>query len=63
VLGANPDKTAAGPKDPKQSLIWVIVDDPANPGTPEIMITTRQAAQNKGYELPSEFVVDSSGRE
>ena len=54
VLGANPDKTATGPKDPKQALIWVISDDPENPGQKAIMVTTRQAAESK-YELPREF--------
>jgi serine/threonine protein kinase len=54
VLGANPDKTATGPKDPKQALIWVVSDDPDNPGKKVILVTTRQAADGK-YELPVEF--------
>jgi hypothetical protein len=54
VRGANPDKTATGPKDPKQALIWVVSDDPDNPGQKVILITTRQAADGK-YELPVEF--------
>jgi serine/threonine protein kinase len=54
VLGANPDKTATGPADPKQALIWVVADDPDSPGSKAILITTRQAATDK-YELPSEF--------
>ena len=56
VLGANSDKTATGPSDPKQTLIWVVSDDPANPGQKEILITTRQAAQSKRYEMPREFI-------
>ncbi len=54
VLGANPDKTANGPQDPKQALIWVLADDPENPGKQAIFVTTRQAAEGK-YELPREF--------
>ncbi|TWU55548.1 serine/threonine protein kinase [Rubripirellula reticaptiva] len=54
VVGANPDKTATGPDDPKQALIWVVADDPANPGKQEILVTTRQAAENQ-FDLPVEF--------
>lgn len=51
VLGANPDKTATGPADPKQALVWVVVgtgDDA------KIYVTTRQASKGK-YDLPKEF--------
>ena len=34
VVGANSDKSAVGPSDPKQTLIWVVADDPARPGKP-----------------------------
>lgn len=54
LVGANPDKSATGPKDPKQALIWVLADDPDDPGRKAILVTTRQAAENK-YELPEEF--------
>ena len=54
VLGANPDKSATGPKDERQSLIWVVADDPSNSGHKAILVTTRQAAEGK-YELPAEF--------
>ena len=54
LLGANPDKTATGPKDPKQALIWVVTDHPDKPGKKLILVTTRQAADGK-YTLPSEF--------
>ncbi len=57
VLGANPDKTATGPKDPKQALIWVVADDAEDPPKKEILVTTRQAASGK-YELPSEFQIE-----
>ena len=55
VLGANPDKTATGPDDPKQALVWVVVDDPESPGKKAILVTTRKASEGK-YELPKEFV-------
>jgi hypothetical protein len=54
VLNANPDRTATGPDDPKQALIWVVADDPQQPGSKVILVTTRQAAEGK-YELPREF--------
>ncbi|MGI9472506.1 MAG: serine/threonine protein kinase, partial [Rubripirellula sp.] len=57
VLGANPDKTATGPQDEKQALIWVVADDEDNPGKKLILVTTRQAAEGK-YELPQEFLAD-----
>lgn len=55
VLGANPDKTATGPKDPKQSLVWVIHPKGKSPSETEILITTRAASAGK-YELPAEFI-------
>ena len=54
MLGANPDRTASGPDDPKQSLVWVVADDPENPGRWAILITTREAATDR-YDLPREF--------
>lgn len=57
VLGANPDRTATGPDDPKQSLIWVVANDPDaadGPGKKVILVTTREAAKNR-YDLPVEF--------
>ncbi len=51
MLGANPDRTATGPADPKQALVWVVVGSGA---AAEIKVTTREAAQGK-YELPEEF--------
>jgi hypothetical protein len=58
VLGANPDKTATGPKDPKQALIWVVHPTGKPPAETEILITTRDAAKAKNYELPTEFRLD-----
>ncbi len=54
TFAANPDKTATSSHDLKQSLIWVVADDPENPGKRAILVTTREAAAGK-YELPAEF--------
>ncbi len=54
VVQANPDRTANGPSDPKQALVWVVADDPQQPAGKSILVTTRQASAGK-YELPSEF--------
>lgn len=54
---ANPDKTATGPKDEKQSLIWVVEDDATKPGAKEILVTTRNSAKGK-YEVPPEFKIE-----
>ena len=54
---ANPDKTATGPNDEKQALIWVVADDATKPGAKEILVTTRSAAEGK-YELPPEFKLE-----
>ena len=55
VAGANPDKTATSPADPKQSLIWV-VDPASTDAQPALLITTRPQAEAKNYPLPEEFV-------
>jgi hypothetical protein len=55
VIRANPDKSATGPSDPKQALIWVVAATSEGSGGSEILITTRQAAQSNGYSLPTEF--------
>ncbi len=56
VLGANPDKTATGPSDAKQSLVWVVHPKGKPPEETEILVTTRDAAKDK-YELPNEFQI------
>jgi hypothetical protein len=51
---ANPDKTATGPADPRQKLVYVIA--PAADGRPErVVITTRGRAAERGEELPAVF--------
>lgn len=51
---ANPDKSAAGPADPRQKLVYAI--GPKRPGGPEvIVITTRSRAAERGETLPDVF--------
>jgi serine/threonine protein kinase len=56
VVAANPDKSATGPADLKQSLIWVVVKESEDR---QILVTTRQAAEAKKYELPPEFQTEN----
>lgn len=49
-LSANTDKTASGPSDEKQKLVWVTHEG-------KILITTRAASAAKNYELPAAFVL------
>jgi hypothetical protein len=51
---ANPDKTATGTNDPKQSLIYII-RQPNTEQPEQIVITTRAAAAGRGDELPAVF--------
>ncbi len=62
MLGANPDVTATGPRDPKQALVWVVSDDAETPAGKVILVTTRPAAEGV-YELPAEFAVAPDGVE
>ncbi len=55
MVRANPDKNISGAKDPNCKLIWVIQEDPAQPGRKVIFITTRAAAAAKSYALPPDF--------
>ena len=55
MVGANPDKDISGSNDPNCKLIWVVADDPENPGEKAILITTRKAAAQKSYSLPAAF--------
>lgn len=54
MLAANADKSAEGPRDPRQALVWVVADDPQDANQKAILVTTRQAAESS-YELPPEF--------
>ncbi len=51
---ANPDRTATGPRDVKQKLVYVI--RPGGDGVGAIVVTTRAAAGLRGEQLPEEFV-------
>jgi hypothetical protein len=55
---ANPDKTAAGPNDVKQKLVYVVDKDARGGG--QIVVTTRGAAVSRGEELPAVFQEESS---
>ncbi len=51
---ANPDKTATGPADVRQKLVYVV--KPKSPGGPEaVFVTTRARAAERGEELPAAF--------
>jgi hypothetical protein len=52
---ANPDKSATGPADPRQKLVYVISPAAAE-GHETIMITTRSRAAEWGEQLPVVFV-------
>ena len=45
---ANPDKTATGPADPRQKLVYVV-------GPDAVIITTRSQAAARGETLPAAF--------
>ncbi len=49
VRQANPVQNLASANDPEQKLVWVL--SPDQPGT--VLITTRNAANEKGIELPA----------
>jgi hypothetical protein len=52
---ANPDRTAAGPSDPRQKLVYV-VETPAAGGLGRIIVTTRAGARKRGQPLPAQFL-------
>lgn len=51
---ANPDKTATSPADPKQKLVYVVVNKPD--GEQSIKVTTRSQAEKRGETLPRVFL-------
>ena len=55
MVKANPDKNITGASDPNCKMVWVLETVPDDPGRKIIMITTRAAAAEKGYELPEDF--------
>ncbi len=52
---ANPDRTATGPDDPKQKLVYVIQPG-KNGDAGRIIVTTRAAAAKRGDRLPAAFL-------
>jgi hypothetical protein len=50
---ANPDKSASGPGDVRQKLVYVIASNPGKTG--QILVTTRAAAEARGDQLPAVF--------
>ncbi len=57
MIAANPSKDISGANDPMCKLIWVVSDDPENPGQKAVLITTRAAAAAKSYQIPPAFQV------
>ena len=58
LLQANPDRTASGPTDVKQKLVYVVRQgEIRGEGDPpgEIVVTTRSAAARRGEKLPAVF--------
>jgi len=54
LLRANPDRTASGPADPKQKLVYVMRESVGGkPGV--IVVTTRAAVMKRGIRLPAVF--------
>ncbi|MCH5373282.1 MAG: hypothetical protein JJ992_04855, partial [Planctomycetes bacterium] len=54
VLKANP-KATTDPRDPSQQLIWAIGPSPEGADHGAILITTRDAAAQRGYEVSATF--------
>jgi hypothetical protein len=51
---ANPDKTATTANDPRQKLVYTIGRDES--GQQVIYISTRRATEQRGEQLPAEFL-------
>ena len=51
----NPVTTVTDTRDKDQRLIWVVMDDPMNPGKKMVSLTTRDAATTGSIPLPVEF--------
>lgn len=54
VVAANPNRSATGPSDLRQTLVWVTADDGKS-----ILITTRRAAMAAKMELPKAFQAET----
>ncbi len=56
LVRANPDRTATGPTDARQKLVYVIEPSPAG-GAGRIIVTTRAAAEKRNERLPDAFLL------
>lgn len=56
VRRANPVTTVKDPSEKDQKLVWLIGADPENASQQIVLITTRTAAEKKGWKLPAAFV-------
>jgi hypothetical protein len=54
ALRCNP-MPAESPAVAEQVLVWVVGPDPDKPGQSIVLITTREAAADKNFELPDVF--------
>ena len=59
MVRANPDKSLSGPNDARCKLVWLIADDPKQPGQKIVQVTTRAAATERNLTLPVEFQIRS----
>ncbi len=57
MVSANPNRDITGPADPNCKLVWVVFTNP-DTDKKSILITTRAAAIENGYKLPSAFIVE-----
>ena len=55
VVKANPDPESTGASDARNKLIWVVGPKPGDDSLNIVLITTRAAAEKKGYTLPKAF--------
>ena len=55
MVRAKPNKDITGSNDPNCKLIWVVADDPKQPGQKAILVTTRANAADENYSLPDSF--------
>jgi hypothetical protein len=55
VMQANPVPTVKHPSHLDQKLVWVATPDPAAPEQRIVLVTTRQAAERRGWPLPAVF--------
>jgi hypothetical protein len=57
LLQANPDRTASGPADIRQKLLYTVQEGDGSGSPGRIIVTTRAAADRRGDPLPDAFVL------